>query len=587
MQDARVPRRLAAILVADVVGYTRLTGADEEGTIARLRALRHELIDPIIAANRGRVVKRTGDGTIVEFASVVDALRSALEVLRGVAPRNAILPPETRIEFRVGINVGDVVVEDDDLLGDCVNITARLEGIAEPGGICLSEDAYRQVQGKVAAEFADLGEQMLKNVARPVRVYRVVARGAPSREIPAPGPAASDRPSIAVLPFANMSGDPEQDYFADGVVEDIITGLARIKWLSVIARNSSFTYKGKAIDIKQVGRELDVRYVLEGSVRKAALRVRITAQLIEAATGRHLWAERYDRALDDIFALQDEIAMTVLGAIEPSLHQAEMERVRRKRPDNLDAYDLVLRATPYVHRLMPKDADEAIPLLDRAIALEPNYAEAHALRSYCYETRYVRAGFREADRVAAVGHARTAIAVGGDHPWALALSGLVLLLLEHDCATARDAFERAAAVGPSSAIGLTHCAFGHVLLGQAELGMAQARLALRLNPFDPLNYPANQALAYGSFALGRYADAAQAARRAVEVNPGFSTLYTFLVASMMRDGQIAEAKSAAAKLLAVEPGFTIGRLRFIRIPGVADDVKASFVAALAEAGLPE
>jgi adenylate cyclase len=345
-------RKLAAILAADVAGYSRLAGADEDRTLARLRALRSDLVDPTIAVHKGRVVKRTGDGIIIEFRSVVDAVRCAIEVQNGMVERNAGLPPERRIEFRVGVHLGDVVEESDgDLMGDGVNIAARLEGIADPGGICLSEDAYRQVRSRLDLAISDLGETTLKNITEPVRVYALqVGVGASAQStLVAPAGLSTQRsppekPSVAVLPFQNMSGDAEQDYFADGMVEDIITGLARIKWLFVIARNSSFAYKGKSVDVKQAGRELGVRYVLEGSVRRMANRVRVTGQLVEAETGRHIWADRYDRTLDDVFALQDELTMSVVAAIEPSLRQAEIERVKRKRPENLDAYDLVLRA---------------------------------------------------------------------------------------------------------------------------------------------------------------------------------------------------------------------------------------------------
>src|SRR6266446_3901458 len=348
-------RKIAAIMVSDVVGYSRLAGADEDRTLARLRALRSDLIDPTIAVHKGRVVKRTGDGSLVEFRSVVDAVRCAVEVQNGMVERNAGLPPERRIEFRIGIHLGNVVEESDgDLMGDGVNIAARLEGVAVPGTICLSEDAYRQVRARLDLAVSDLGETKLKNIVEPMRVYSLevgqAAKAKPATQaepVVAVEPSATlalpDRPSIAVLPFANMSGDAEQDYFADGMVEDIITGLSRIKWLFVIARNSTFVYKGKAIDVKQVGRELGVRYVLEGSVRKSGNRVRVTGQLIDTASATHVWAQRYDRAFDDIFALQDELTMSVIAAIEPTLRQAEIERAKRKRPDSLDAYDLYLR----------------------------------------------------------------------------------------------------------------------------------------------------------------------------------------------------------------------------------------------------
>ncbi len=335
MKGERVERRLAAILVADVAGYSRLMGEDEEGTLARLKAYRRELIDPTIAERHGRIVKTTGDGLLIEFPSVVEAVSCALTVQRAIVERNAGAPEEQQIVFRIGINLDDIIVEDGDIHGDGVNIAARLEGIAEPGGICISEDAFRQVRGKIEAEFTDLGDQSLKNIARPVRVYRVGRRAA---EAHAPSLPLPDKPSIAILPFQNMSGDPEQEYFADGMVEEIITAISRVRWFFVIARNSSFTSKGRAVDVKQVGRELGVRYVLEGSVRKAGNRIRITAQLIEAATGNHIWGERYDRELADIFAVQDEITERVAAAIEPLLYAAEHLRCQRKPPESLDAW---------------------------------------------------------------------------------------------------------------------------------------------------------------------------------------------------------------------------------------------------------
>ena len=338
-------RKLAAILAADVVGFSRLTGADEDRTLARLRALRSDLIDPTIAVHNGRVIKRTGDGALVEFRSVVDAVRCAIEVQNAMVERNAGVPSDRQIEFRIGVHLGDVVEESDgDLMGDGVNIAARLEGIAQPGSICLSEDAYRQVRARLDLKVNDLGDKELKNIVEPIRVFSLQvgpsaatkppATAKPAKEEkPASAFALPDRPSIAVLPFQNMSGDPEQEYFVDGMVEDIITGLSRIKWLFVIARNSSFTYRGKAVDIRQVGRELGVRYVLEGGVRKAGNRLRITGQLIEAETGAHLWADRFDGGVEDVFDLQDKITQSIVGIIEPSLQRAEIERAQRKRPE--------------------------------------------------------------------------------------------------------------------------------------------------------------------------------------------------------------------------------------------------------------
>ena len=557
MATERVERRLAAILAADIAGYSRLMGADEEGTLARIKAYRRELIDPTIEEHRGRIVKTTGDGILIEFPSVIEAVSYAVAVQQGMVERNVGTPEEKRITFRVGVNLGDIIVEDGDIHGDGVNIAARLEGIAEPGGICISEDAFRQVQGKVDAEFADIGEQRLKNIARPLRVYRVLTQQpAQARASALPLP---EKPSIAVLPFANMSGDPEQEYFADGMVEDIITALSRIRWLFVIARNSSFTYKGRSVDVKQVGRELGVRYVLEGSVRKAGNRVRITAQLIEAETGAHVWAQRYDRSLDDIFALQDEIALSAVGAIEPSLRDAEIQRVKRKRPDNLDAYDLVLRALPHAYAAMPEEARIAVPLLERALALEPDYGLAHGYLSLCHEIVFARGGHDSEIAAAAVRHAHAAIAHGRDDATALALGGFTIALVEHDRPAAIDAFEAALALSPSCSIA---CICGGVAMGwagEAERALEWGERALRLSPFDRLIYSAYQALALGHFMKRRYEEAANAARRAAQGNPGFSIMHMLLAAALAAQGRVAEANTAAARVLALQPNFTIGR----------------------------
>src|SRR5277367_1965451 len=512
-------RRLAAILAADVAGYSRLMGADEEGTHERLKALRHELIDPKITEHHGRIVKTTGDGMLVEFASVVDAVRCAVEVQQAMPERNTGVSADKRIELRIGINLGDVIVEGDDLYGDGVNIAARIEALADAGGVFVSNTVHDHVRDRLPFVFEDLGEQQVKNIARPVRVYRVrttlthpaanapgspLSRNAgegaerPRREagegtrlLPLP-----DKPSIAVLPFANMSGDPEQEYFADGMVEEIITALSRIRWLFVIARNSSFTYKGQSVDVKQVGRELGVRYVLEGSVRKGGGRVRITGQLIDAVTGTHLWADRFDGSLEDVFELQDKVAISVAGVIEPTLRQSEIERARRKRPDSLDAYDLYLRALPCAVAAMPEDADKALPLLGNAIELEPDYAAAHAMIAWCHEQRYLCGGLHEETRTAALHHARQAIAIGGDDAATLATAGFVIAVASHDYETALTAFERSFALSNSSALALGFSAIVRAWKGDDAEAIEQAELAIRLSPFDPLIYLPCVGLAY-------------------------------------------------------------------------------------------
>jgi len=585
MSEHRVERRLAAILAADVAGYSRLMGADEEGTLARLNARRREFLEPTVAKHRGRVVKRTGDGILVEFVSAVDATRCAIEVQHGMAQRNIGVADEQRIEIRIGVHVGDIIIEEGDIFGDGVNIAARLESVAQPGGLCISEDAYRQVRDKLDANFLDSGERQLKNIARPVRIYEFYPDTSPAGKTPASELARPDKPSIAVLPFQNMSGDAEQEYFADGMVEDIITGLSRFKWLFVIARNSTFAYKGRSVDIKQVGHELGVRYALEGSVRKAAGRVRITTQLIDAETGAHVWAERYDRSMDDIFALQDEITLSTVAAIEPSVRRAEIERAKRKRPENLDAYDLVLRATPLADTGMPDGASQALPFLERAISLDPNYALAHGQAAFCHEILYIRAGRREETRSAAIRHAHSAIALGPDDASALVYGGIAIGLVEHDRALAQEVFESALAVSPSAAWAYL---WGALILGwggDAERAIEWGERGIRLSPFDPWITAALHGISMGHFLNGRYDDAAKAARRAIRSKPGFSISHMLLAAALAKLGRTDEAKAAAERVLQLQPNFSstgqctgIGCVPILAVP---------LIEALRTAGLPE
>jgi len=584
-------RKIAAILVADVVGYSRLAAVDEDRVLARMRALRSDLIDPLISVYHGRIVKRTGDGAIVEFRSVIDAVRCASEVQEGMVERNSGLEPDHRIEFRIGIHLGDVVEETDgDLMGDGVNIAARLEGICETGGICLSEDAYRHVRDRMREEFVDLGEQHLKNIPRPLCAYllrsnykatppKVAASDAPSAKLALP-----DKPSIAVLPFQNMSVDPEQAYFADGVVEEIITGLSRIKWLFVIARNSSFIYREKAVDVRQVGRELGVRYVLEGSLRRSEKHVRITAQLVEAETGAHLWADKYDRTLEDIFALQDEITISVIGAVEPTLRRAEVERARRKRPDSLHAYDLFLRALPFAATAMPEDADKALPLLEEALRLEPNYAVVHGFIAWCHEQRYLRGGLRAETREAALTHAHAAIEAGTDDAMALAIGGFVIGVLERNYETALGAIDRSLALSPSSALAFGFSSIIRAWTGD-DAGIEHAKIGIRLSPYDPLIYLPYVGLAYAYFFKGNFVDAASAASLASLANPRFSVPRYLHTAAMIRLGQLVEARSMAGVLMELQPGFTISGLVSGQI--TTPERMKTLATALRKAGLPE
>lgn len=581
MAETRVERRLAAILAADVAGYSRMMGQDEEATLVALKNALESVVNPKIAENRGRIVKGTGDGVLSEFASAVDATRCALEIQRVMAEHNAGIAEDRRVEFRIGINVGDVIIDEADIFGDGVNIAARIETLARPGAICMSENACQQIKGKIAIELSDMGEQQLKNIAQPVRIYDVRLGDPPAAAMPK----LPDKPSVAVLPFQNMSGDPEQDYFADGLVEDITTGLSRFKWLFVIARNSTFIYKGKPIDIRQVGRELGVRYVLEGSVRKAAGRVRITTQLVEAEERTHIWAERYDRAIDDIFAVQDEIATSTVAAIEPSLRQAEIERSKRKRPENLDAYDLVLRAMSFSNSGMPDGALQAMPLLERAVALDPNYAIAHGQIAYCQEVLYLRAGRREENRLAAIRHGHAAIALGPDDATALIYGGIAIGLVEHNRPLSLNAFETALALSPSAASAYL---WGALILGwgaEAERAIEWGNRGIRLSPFDPWITAAYHGIGLGHFVRGRYEESVAAQRAAIRSKPGFSISHFLLAAPLVKLGRMDEAKAAAARGLELQPNYSSrGQCAAI---GAVPELATPLIEAMRASGLPE
>jgi TolB-like protein len=481
---ARVERRLAAILAADVAGYSRLIEADEEGTLGRLKALRAEIIDPKIAHHKGRIVKTTGDGLLVEFASVVDALRCAAEMQAALAEGNAALPPDRRIEFRIGINMGDIVVEDGDIFGDGVNVAARLEGLAEPGGICISARVQEDAAGRLDLVFEDMGEQALKNIARPVRAYRVLGAASAAATRTSPGLALPDKPSIAVLPFANMSSDPEQEYFADGMVEEIITALSRIRWLFVIARNSSFAYKGQAVDVKRIGRELGVRYVLESSVRKAGGRVRITAQLIDAPSGAHLWADRFDGSLEDIFDLQDKVASSVAGVIEPAVQAAEVARSADRPTTDLTAYDLYLRALPHCRSWERERVHSALELLDQAIERDPSFGPALALAAMCHHHFDRLGGAQDPDlhHRAAVDYARRAVRAAPDDPTTIGNAAGVLGSFGGDINPAIALADRALALNPSFAGGWRMSGWLRLWAGDLDVAIEHFETAFRLSP---------------------------------------------------------------------------------------------------------
>ncbi len=551
--EARIRRRLAAVLIADVVGFSALVGADEEGTLTALKAIRADIVDREVVRCEGRVVKSTGDGVLVEFASAINALTCALAIQQGMAVRNSE-PHETRpIMLRIGINVGDIVIDGDDIMGDGVNVAARLEAMADPGGVVISRAVHEQVQGRGDVVFEDLGEQSLKNIARPVRAFRAGLATTAQPPVNRVSLALPDRPSIAVLPFENMGGEAAKAYFADGIAEDIITGLSQLRWLFVIARNSSFTYLGRHVDVRQVGRELGVRYVLEGSVRWVGNRVRVTAQLIEAATGTHIWAERYDRQPDDVFAIQDEITSSVIGCIQPELLSAEHGRVTLTPPQNLDAWENFVRAMFLYSQHTDASTREALGFLDNAITLDAKYARAHGLMALCLGWRAFQ-GWEDRPTAFARGMIAVdrAIACDARDPWAYVAQGMIISA-DRDNAAAIAAVERAIAVSPNFAF--AHALLGcmHAMGGRPEQGIAAIDIGVRLSPRDTFADEYFLYYAFAHFQAGRYAMAAAEAQRAIQLRPGHPVLYVMAGASFGLSGQVAQAQAMIAKVRELVP----------------------------------
>jgi len=546
-----VERKLAAIFAADVAGYSRLMGQDEVGTLRTLTAYR-VIIDRLIASHRGRIFNTAGDSLVADFASAVDAVQCAVAVQEAIAKENADRPAGEQMRYRIGIHVGDIMVQGDNLFGDAVNVAARLEAFAEPGGICVSGVVRDHVGTKLPLVFADLGEQQVKNIAQPIRAYRVQGETSPTAA-PVVGSSLSlpDKPSIAVLPFANMSGDPEQEYFADGMVEEIITALSKVRWFFVIARNSSFTYKGRAIDVKRVGRELGVRYVLEGSVRKVGNRVRITAQLVDAATGNHIWAERYDCELADIFAVQDEITERVVATIEPELYAAEHLRSQRKLPESLDAWECVIRALSYVSQGTLDGNTQAEALCRRALLIAPRYSQARSLLAWVL-LRGHRPQLQEAFT-----EAIAALRVDERDAWAHLTHGIALWRMRRH-GEADQAFRRALDFNPNFA--LAHAFLGCPLAtrGADEEAIRSAERALRLSPVDGLvSAYASFAMVFAHFAGARYADGVIWARKLIDKQPeNLMANYLLIAASAMQKDSAATA-AALASLLRLRPDFSV------------------------------
>jgi TolB-like protein len=577
-------RRLAAILAADVVGYSRLMGQDEAGTLAAMKAHRAEVVDPQIAEHKGRVFKATGDGVLAEFPSVVNAVACAVDIQRAVVARNADLPEDSRIQFRIGVNLGDVIIEGEDVFGDGVNVAARLESLAEPSSIYISAKVHEEVTGKIRASFDDLGERVLKNIKKPIHVYRVHSD---ERLIQA-SLALPDKPSIAVLPFENLSGDREQEYFADGVVEEIITALSRMRWLFVIARNSSFAYKGRNVDVKQVGRELGVRYVLEGSVRKSANRVRITGQLIDAATGVHIWAERFDGALEDIFDLQDQVTANVVGAIAPKLEQAEIDRIKMKSTESLQAYDCYLRGLAGLHQWSRADNDEALRHLYRAIELDPGFATAYGIAARVYVQRNSGGWINEPEREFAEAEklARRAVHLGPDDAVALAGAGFALADLCGDPRAGAAFVDKALALNPSLASTWLYSAWIRASMGEAPIALEHISRARRLSPHDPQSFSFHAAESFAHFIAGQYAEAFACAESSMRDKPDYLLALCLAAASAAQSGMQVEAEKLMSRALRLNPRLQISDMVRIQTFHRQGDA-AKWVDGLRKAGLPQ
>jgi adenylate cyclase len=547
MAEERAKRRLAAILAADVVGYSRLMGIDETGTLAALKARRRDVLNPLVSKLQGRIFKLTGDGVLVEFGSAVNAVQCAIDLQQAFSATNADLPDDRHIVLRIGVNLGDVMVEGDDLYGDCINIAARLEASADPGGIVVSGTAYDYIKNKVQIGFDDLGDQWLKNIAEPIRAYRVNDTRIPTRAVPK---LTTEKPSIAVLPFTNLSGDPEQQYFSDGITEDIITELSRLQSLFVIARNSSFQYRDKAVDVRRIGKEIGARYVVEGSVRKLGNRLRITAQLIEAPTGNHLWSERYDRSIDELFEVQDEVTRTIVATLIGRVEDAEIKGSVRKHPENLAAYDSLLRGIEHIRAYGCEENRRARQLFEQAISLDPRFALAHAYFSLALLLEHGFDHAPDAIKDRAVASALTAVRLDPRESRAHQFLGQAYLLCgESDLALSH--FERASALNPNDPHTTAHRGYALAIVGRAEEGIKVIRHAMRLNPFHPDWYWDN--LAVAQYTAHRYEDALDSIRQSA-ARTSFDWV-ALTAACYTQLGQVDKAAERAAEVLRLKPDF--------------------------------
>jgi len=562
---------LATIVMADVVGYSRQMERNEDGTIQRLKSMREEVVQPLTLRFRGRIVDMTGDGWMAEYLSVTDAVQGSLAIQDAMLARNAELPRDDRFELRIGINLGEIVCEGEAIFGTGVNVAARLQALAEPGGVCISGSVHDQIHGLTDVACDDLGERQVKNISRPVHCYAI--RVGPHRRMQAASGSGRAAPSasIAVLPFANLSADPDQEYFADGMVEDITTALSRFRQLFVIARNSTFVYKGRAVDVRQVARELGVRYVLEGSVRRAGDRVRLTAQLIDASTGGHLWAERFDGELADVFDLQDRITEKVVGAIEPQMRRAEIERARRKPTANMEAYDHFLRALPLVYAMRPEDNAQALAFFRETLKLDPHFMPAAAYAAWCYEQRVGRqwTSDPEADADEAVRLAQMVLRSDTEDENAIAISGFALIRLGRDYDRGVRALRRATELNPNNAFVAMNAGWGQVFAGDLDRALADFERARELSPSDPTAFYVLTGLGMAHVLQGRYEEALALAGASVVLYEDWDATYGVLVPAAALLGRMDVARAGLDKLLQLLPGLRVseyGKLARFRDP---------------------
>ncbi|MBT5264649.1 MAG: adenylate/guanylate cyclase domain-containing protein [Rhodospirillaceae bacterium] len=574
-------RRLTAILAADVVGYSRLMSEDQSRTLDALRAFRSTLFEPQVQDHRGTVVKSMGDGWIVEFPSISDAAACGVAIQHGLAGHEVI-------QLRVGIHIGDVVFDDQDVFGEGVNIAARLEGLAEPGQVLISDSAYQSLDGKAAGQFGGGQAHQLKNIPRAVAVWRWPSDSdATSNEVKGEAAPAPDKPSIAVLPFDNMSSDKEQEYFADGITEDIITELSKFRWLMVIARNSSFSFKGQSFDIRDVGQALGVRYVLEGSIRRAGERVRITGQLIDAADGSHIWADKFDGVLSDIFELQDKITLDVISAIEPTLRQAEVNRLRVKPTEDLQAYELYLRAQSHFHLVADEENLEAIRLLSIAVEADPGYAIAAGLLAWCFVQRSVQNWELEKSNVPrAIALAEQVLKSDRADAMALAYAAHVIMMFTGDNLRAKGAFDRSLADNPNSALAHTLCSFNYNSMMAFESAILHAEKALQLSPRDTFRYSFHMSKAMSLLFLQRFDEAIESATAAIIDRKNFLISHYILIAALELKGELVEARAAVGELKALSPEVTMRSIRE-SVRFFQNEASEPVLQALSQAGIPE